>query len=124
MKYNVNVYQVVVNEENTSKEKEHVFIKGMFGKTPTTEEFNNFYETVLSLNIDNDMEDIMELCEYCFRILNSGRIESFKDVEDFNIIKPWRSLSVGDILEINDKLYIVKTFGFDEFLVETKESAN
>lgn len=123
MKYNVNVYQVVLEDINVSRKKAQIFTKCMLGSTPTIEEFNNFYENVLSLELDSNIEDIMDVCERCFSILNSENIDTIEDVKEFNIIKPCRSLSAGDILEVNNELYLVKMIGFSKFSeVSAKET--
>lgn len=115
MKYNVKIHQVVLDNENAIMKKGRIFTKCMLGNVPSLEEFNNFYETVISFNLNSDENNIMDVCEECFAILNSPDINTYKNLTDFNILNTWRSLSVGDILEINNKLYIVKMMGFAKF---------
>lgn len=119
MKYDVNVYQVVVDLENRNPEKERMFTKCMLGKTPTKEEFENLYEKVLSFSIDTDLNNIFEVCELCFVELNHEDIYNNPEKYNLEVFTTFRSLSVGDFLEIDNKLYLVKMQGFSEFLDKT-----
>lgn len=115
MYYNVKVYQVVLNEKKAERERALLFTRTMLGAIPTQEEFNKFYENVLSFKIDSEIKDMKDFCEFCFSELNVGNILTNEDINNLVIHQPYRSLSVGDILEINNKLYLVKMIGFGEF---------
>ena len=115
MKYDVNVYQVVLNGETRDLEKEGAFTKGMIGKAPTQEEFEKLYDKVLSFSIDVDSNDIFEVCEHCFVELNHEEMYSNPEETNLKIHSTFRSLSVGDLLEIDNKLYLVRIQGFSEF---------
>lgn len=118
MEYNVNVYQVVYRPESTDMEKERVLVRTMCGGVPSSEEFDKYYENVCSLKVNSDIDNVMEFCEYCFYILNDGNIDNVDNVDSIECHHPCRSLSVGDILEVNSKFYLVKMSGFDEFATD------
>lgn len=119
MKYDVNVYQVVIDLENRNPEKERMFTKCMLGKTPTIEEFKNLYEKVLSFSIDTDLNNIFEVCELCFAELNHEDLYNNPEKYNLEVFTTFRSLSVGDFLEIDNKLYLVEMIGFSEYLDKT-----
>ena len=118
MKYNVNVYQIVLTDSNIASEKGLLFTRTMLGSTPSKEEFDSLYDNVISFDVDGEkcnINDIMEFCEHCFRILNCWNIDSYEEISNFSIKHQSRSLSVGDILEVNNELYLVKMSGFAKF---------
>lgn len=128
MNYEVKVNQIVLPEGLIPPEKEMLFISTMFGNTPSTNDYKKHYETVISFNLDTQKGkfsesgteniDINDICEDCFSILNDfSKIDSLEEVKNFKVHKPFRSLSVGDVLDINKKLYIVENFGFSEFII-------
>lgn len=115
MKYNVNVYQVVLSSEARNTEKERAFTKGIIGQAPTQEEFEKLYDKVLSFSLDVDSNNILEVCEHCFVELNHEEIYKNPEKSNLKIHSTFRSLSVGDLLEIDNKLYLVRIIGFSEF---------
>ena len=124
MKYNVNVYQVVLEDNNVNSEKGMLFTRTMLGSTPSKEDFDSLYDNVMSFDVDGErynISDTLEFCEHCFEMLNSN-ISHYEEVSNLTIHYPYRSLSVGDILEVNNELYLVKIFGFAKFLEEANSN--
>ena len=129
MKYNVNVYQVVLTEERILiNSTRNAFSRGMLGIIPSKEVFESEYKRVISFEFNDERyseNDTMKFCEECFKILNFiEEIDNCKEVSNFTVHDTFRSLSVGDILEINGELYIVKIFGFGKYLDEINSSEN
>ena len=118
MKHNVKVYQIVLTEEKRTIKKETMLARTMVGIMPTEEDFNNLYDNVMTFTKESEIENVMEFCEFCFSALNSENLAHF-ELEDIVQNYPRRSLSVGDILEVNGELYIVKIMGFGKFPEET-----
>lgn len=112
MNYKINIYQISINEES-DLEKQKIFTEGLLGVLPNEDRFRKFYNKVLSFSLNsNFFENELEVCEECFRLLNDWEGINILDLKDVNVLSPFRSLSVGDIVEINNQLYIVRIIGF------------
>lgn len=122
MRYNIKAYQVVLPEKNEYSEKRDIWRKGLFEEIPTIQEFKFYYDPVITLEIESDAKDEMELCEHCFYILNDPDFGSREDVISYEFLNKCRSLSVGDILEINNRLFLVRDIGFLEYSLGTAKS--
>lgn len=116
MNYDVKVYQIVLNDKilQRNRERASAFTRITLGALPTQEDFNKFYSNMLSFNIDSEIKDVMDFCKFCFIELNAGNIHTNKYVDNLVVNYPHRSLSVGDILEINNKFFLVRMIGFSE----------
>ena len=69
-----------------------------------------YYEKTYEGNIDTDKTDEFEILEEIFTLLNINHPEDYKG----------HSLSVSDIVVLNDKKYYCNSYGWDEIEFETK----
>lgn len=101
---NIKLYQVK-DGDNLDENSEYLFLRYSFlGHIPNYEDFKNDYEIVAKEEIPESKNDL-DICEYIFSKYNSDCRPNGKT---------HRSMCVGDIVDINSKLYICKKIGFEE----------
>lgn len=107
----IEVYEYDYN--NLKEDNREAFAKIMFGDTPTQKEINELYFKIAEINIANDEDvparDHSELCEAMFMFFNKN---------DRPNGKYFRSMSVGDIVSIDDNKYICASFGFEKIDID------
>ena len=69
-----------------------------------------YYEKTYEGNIETDKTDEIKILEEIFTLLNINHPEDYKG----------HSLSVSDIVVLNDKKYYCNSYGWDEIEFETK----
>ncbi len=102
------IYYLNWDMKNNNKEKEF-FHNIHLQNDEITHVNKNWYRKIGTLNI-NEPEQIWKVCQRDYPVSNSelqikrNKFYTFKD----------RSMSVGDIIEIDDKKYIALSIGFKE----------
>lgn len=107
----ITIYQY--DYKNLKEGNRETFARIMFGDTPTQEEINELYFKIAEINIVNEKDvpskDHSELCEVMFMFFNK---------DDRPNGKYFRSMSVGDIVCIDDEKYICASFGFEKIDID------
>lgn len=107
----IEIYQYDYN--NLKNENRETFARIMFGDTPTQKEINEIYFKIAEINFIENKEilnrDHSELCELMFMLFNK---------DDRPNGKYFRSMSVGDIVCIDDAKYICASFGFEKIDID------
>lgn len=107
----IKIYQLNVSigdiNNNNSQVLGKMLVDAFMGKIPTQKDFDNNYIQISEITSSNNeyLNEIsdLELCEYAFHTFNSD------DRPDGHL---FRSMSVGDIVDIDNKTYICSTIGF------------
>lgn len=103
----IKLYQYDYN--HLEERNRETFARIMFGDTPTQEEINSIYFKVAEINVIENQDilarDHSQLCETIFILFN---------MDDRPNGKYFRSMSVGDIVSIDNDKYICANFGFEK----------
>lgn len=107
----IKIYQNAIDIRDIEGENKDNFARIMFsallGNAPSQEDFDNYYKQVSEVNV-NDEDDLAkandsEICEYNFHVFN---MDNRPDGQLF------RSMSVGDVVNIDGRVYICCSIGF------------
>lgn len=104
--YQNTIYMRDINEEN-KEPLSRILLSSFMGDAPEQKDIDNYYEQVSEIIITEQDEvlslDDLEVCEYAFYVFN---VDNRPDGQLF------RSMSVGDIVKINDNVYLCCSIGF------------
>lgn len=107
----IKIYQITISDSEYKSDENisRILFTSFMGEILNQRDVNTYYRQISEITVsnNNDFEDVndLEICEYLFYAFN---IDSRPDNRLF------RSMSVGDIIEVNGDVYICRSIGFEK----------